>query len=97
MPNLALEVLTVDQVASALGCSPRTVEERARAGDLPGLKFGDGGWIFPLQALLQVLNKCATDQAEERKRPQTPAGVLVKAPKARASKIVRPELNGFSG
>lgn len=49
------DILNVTQMAGMLGCAVSTVEERARTGDLPGLKFGDGGWIFPRRAVLERL------------------------------------------
>lgn len=48
-----------------LHCSVKTVEERTRRGDLPGLKFGDG-WVFPAAALFQRLNEKALEEARER-------------------------------
>lgn len=52
------DILTKQQVASLLECEPETVEEKARAGVLPGIKFGRS-WVFPREALLTVLNKMA--------------------------------------
>ncbi|MFE7194504.1 helix-turn-helix domain-containing protein [Kitasatospora sp. NPDC057541] len=43
-------VLTSTQAAARLSLHPRTVMERARAGDLPGLKLG-GDWRFATAAL----------------------------------------------
>lgn len=70
----ALEVLDVAAVATLLRCSIKTVEERARAGDLPGLKYGDG-WVFPAGALAQRLNELALEQSEFRKRPRATAAI----------------------
>lgn len=52
------DVLTVDAVAELLDCSTDTVEDEARRRRLPALKFGRG-WIFPREALLQVLTQRA--------------------------------------
>ena len=35
-------ILDAGAVAAMLGCSTRTVEDHARAGLLPGTKFGEG-------------------------------------------------------
>ena len=57
----APEVWRAQELADILGCAVTTVEERARRRELPGLKFGDGGWIFPREATVQVLNDLAMD------------------------------------
>jgi Helix-turn-helix domain len=64
-----LHVLKVADVAALLGCAISTVEERARSGDLPGLKFGDGGWVFPAGALAMRLDELAIAQAAVRREP----------------------------
>lgn len=64
---MSTEILNVAEVAKLLGCSERTVEDRAREGDLPGLKFGDGGWIFPLPALMGRLVAKATGEAAAKR------------------------------
>jgi excisionase family DNA binding protein len=63
-----IRIYSVADVAALLGCSAKTVEEWARAGDLPGLKPG-GSWIFPAQALCTRLNELALEHARERKKP----------------------------
>lgn len=52
------DVLTKDQVADLLQCDATTVEEHARNGDLPGVKYGRS-WVFPRAALLARLNDVA--------------------------------------
>jgi hypothetical protein len=66
---IQLNVLKADAVASMLGCAVTTVEERARSGDLPGLKFGDGGWVFPASALAMRLQELALAEASARRAP----------------------------
>lgn len=66
---LSFQVLDVEQVSLLLRCSTRTVEDLARAGQLPGLKFGTGGWVFPARALLDHLNETAAADAAKRKQP----------------------------
>lgn len=60
------DILSEAEAALTLGCVETTVQEHARKGTLPGLKFGEGGWVFPRAALLHALNKMAMDQAVER-------------------------------
>lgn len=52
------EVLTTDEVAEMLECEPKTVEEKLRRGELPGVKLGRS-WMCPKQALLETLNDLA--------------------------------------
>jgi excisionase family DNA binding protein len=58
MSNLPAPIMTSEQVAELLRCSSRTVEEHARNGSLPGVKYGDG-WVFPAEALLEAVNEAA--------------------------------------
>lgn len=75
-----IAVMNEEAVAGALGCSIRTVQDRARSGELPGLKFGDEGWVFPIQALNEALNKQAIESAAERSN-------RVEVPKARLADV----------
>lgn len=66
---MTASVLTQDDVAALLDCDVETVQRRALAGDLPGVKFGRG-WIFPQEALIERLNTMAREEsAKRRKRP----------------------------
>lgn len=71
------EIMKAGELAELLGCSVFTVEERARKRELPGLKFGDGGWIFPMGATLQVLNETALRRIKEPEPIASPAAVLM--------------------
>lgn len=62
------EVFDSSDVAKMLRCAETTVEERARKGEIPGVKFGDG-WIFPAQALFARLNELALEEAAKRRDP----------------------------
>lgn len=53
------DILGEDETAALLRCAVSTIRERARLGDLPGLQYGDGGWVFPKAALLEHLNSKA--------------------------------------
>ena len=70
------DVLDTAEVAILLRCAPTTVQERARRGDLPGLKIGDD-WIFPRDALLKKLNELALEEAANRRRPGVPHAVAL--------------------
>ena len=90
---MTLEIYTVDELAKRLGCAPTTIEEHARRGVLPGLKFGDGGWIFPAGATDQRLNEIALEQAAARRRPApTPSGMLWAVPTRKRTKKAPPAL-----
>ena len=64
------DVLSETQVAELLDCEPKTVQEKARLGELPGLKFGRS-WIFPKSALLEALHQ----KALEKPSMKTPAAI----------------------
>lgn len=61
-------------VAQLLKCSERTVEDHARSGRLPAVKFGDG-WMFPAEALLRAVNRLAEDEAARRAKPAAPSAI----------------------
>lgn len=85
------EILKASELAELLGCAVTTIEDRARKRELPGLKFGDGGWVFPLQATLAVLNKLAMESLGKIEVQERQA-VLVGVPKAGRSLPVLPSL-----
>jgi hypothetical protein len=89
---MQLDVLNVDAVARMLGCAITTVEERARTGDLPGLKFGDGGWVFPASALAMRLQELALAEAAARRQPSRAVGVFKCTPVPKATKKAPPTL-----
>jgi len=76
------------QVAALLKCSERTVEDHARAGRLPAVKFGDG-WMFPTDALLRAVNRMAEDEAAKRAKPGQQAAIKFTTP----AKKGRPDLS----
>ena len=65
------DVLNETEAADLLDCEPSTVQEAARRGELPAVKFGRS-WRFPRVALLQALdlqamanmNKAKTQKAK---------------------------------
>ena len=52
------DMLTVADLATLLDCNTATVEDRTRARQLPGLKFGRS-WVYPRDAVLEVLRQQA--------------------------------------
>lgn len=67
-------LLNSKDVADLLACSIRTVEDQARSGALPAVKFGEG-WMFPADALLRAVNRIAEEEAARRSKPAVPAAV----------------------
>ena len=84
--NEIAPIMDSPAVAALLKCSERTVEDHARAGRLPAVKFGDG-WMFPVDALLRAVNRMAEDEAAKRKAP-----ARVQAVKQAAKPAGRPNL-----
>ena len=79
MSEAKQEILNVHELSELFHCQPSTVREAARTGFLPGVKYGDD-WIFPLEAVLKVLNEQALDQAQQRRAPQKAVAVYVGKP-----------------
>lgn len=73
-------ILNAVQVAELLGCTPQTVADHARAGRLPGYKFGDG-WVFSTDLIIDAVKKLSLVNAEQRSKPAKPTGELLPKPK----------------
>lgn len=65
-------ILTTQEVAALLCCSVKTVENHARAGSLPGAKFGDG-WVFSAELVVEAVKAISLKEAAERAQPQRKA------------------------
>jgi excisionase family DNA binding protein len=63
------DILTVDQVAALLDCTPVTIEAKARDAELPAVKFGRS-WVFPRTALLEVLHAKALANTHKVQSPK---------------------------
>lgn len=91
------DVMTKDEVALILDCESGTVEEKARTGELPAVKFGRS-WIFPRTALLECLHKRALENTQPKARPP-PMARQVKVPARRqppALPMLEAEVSGPS-
>lgn len=76
MPADALALLTPDEAAAALGCEISTVEDKLRAGKLPGVKLGKS-WRLPVDALRQHLAAQAMKNLERAgAAPPAPAAII---------------------
>lgn len=85
-----MTILTTPAVAALLDCEESTVQARAAAGDLPGVKIGRS-WVFPEDALMERLNEMARLEAAARRAPPTVAlAVAGPVPVARGRRSVLP-------
>ncbi len=72
-------IMMAEDVAKLLKCDETTVEDKARNGELPAVKFGRG-WIFPSHALISAVNAIALEQSAARKNGKSkPVAVLMTA------------------
>ena len=69
------EVLDETEVAAILDCQPTTVQEKARNGELPAIKYGRS-WRFPRAALMDALNRQALANAQPKPRPAPAAAAM---------------------
>lgn len=76
------DVIDADECAALLRCNTETVEELARSGELPGLKFGRG-WIFVRADLLLYLATKAREEAAERRSRRSAPAVVPQVSKGR--------------
>lgn len=58
------DILSTQEVAELLECESKTVEEKLRRGELPGVKLGRS-WMCPRQALFETLNELAKKNLAE--------------------------------
>ncbi len=65
-------ILTAQEVADLLCCSVKTVENHARAGSIPGAKFGEG-WVFSAELVIEAVKTISLKEAAERCQPQRKA------------------------
>ena len=95
-----VEVLTAAQAAQHMRCAVKTIEEHARSGNLPGLLWGDGGWVFPAAAFYARVNQLAIEQAEKRRqsaKPLAAAGSGGKKDEKKAPPPTPPSLDARPG
>ena len=83
------DIFSIEEVAGMLQCESSTIEEKARALVLPGVKMGRS-WVFPRVALLQRLNELALAKpAPPQREPPRPG----KPRQSRAGPPGLPSLN----
>lgn len=78
------DILDETEVAQLLDCEPRTVQEKARTGELPAVKFGRS-WRFPRSALLQSLHELALKNSHVPQH-EGPKAVAVPAANSKPSR-----------
>lgn len=72
---MSIETMTVEQVAELLLCTTDKVEELARCGELPGMKFGRG-WVFLHSTLLAHLERQSLAEQEARRAKRRPNAAM---------------------
>lgn len=65
-------ILSAQEVADLLCCSVKTVENHARAGSIPGAKFGDG-WVFSAELVIEAVKTISLKEATDRAQPHRKA------------------------
>lgn len=78
------DTIDAEECAELLKCTPETVEELTRKGELPAVKFGRG-WIYVRADLLAYLAEKGRRDAEER-RPAFTSRCQAPIPAARLIK-----------
>lgn len=81
-------VLTVEEAADVLRCTPATVMEELRSGNLPGVKIGKE-WVIPTEAFYARLNELAVAEMKFRRETRIPEGaVLLPRPRIRRHPLI---------
>jgi len=68
-------IVNAKEAADLLHCSVKSIENHARSGRLPGIKFGDG-WIFSTELLVETVKKLSLSEAEIRSKSARSIGIL---------------------
>lgn len=89
MDKPPVNIINSIELAGLLGCEVETLNERAHAGELPGLKFGRS-WCFPIDALNTWLCELAIKQARERQDDRTTVIHAANEPEIRGDRRRRP-------
>ena len=85
---MASDTINSEECAELLHCTSDLVEELARAGEIPALKFGRG-WLFMRADLLVFLAEKARAEAKERRAQRQRTAVT---PVVQARRQSAPEL-----
>lgn len=79
------------ECSEMLGCTPQQIEDLARSGEIPGLKFGRS-WLFMRDDLLVFLAEKAREEARERRAKRQPSARLMTPEPRRQVPPVLPSL-----
>lgn len=79
------DILTAEQVADLLHCDVATVENRTRAGELPGVKFGRG-WVYARSELIQTIAVCGRKNMKDRPVAPGPKSLMAVVPPRRQTR-----------
>lgn len=99
----AIDTIDAEDCAKLLRCTPETVEELTRKGELPAVKIGRG-WLYVRADLLAYLAEKGRREAEERRqqftaRCSTPAALprLVKPRRQTPPALPQPPTAALQG
>ncbi|MBT2326053.1 helix-turn-helix domain-containing protein [Variovorax paradoxus] len=85
---MTAETIDSEECAALLRCTSDQVEELARAGEIPALKFGRG-WLFVRADLLAYLAEKARAEAQDRRAKRHPnAPTPIARPRRRPAPVL---------
>ncbi|WP_225784548.1 helix-turn-helix domain-containing protein [Xenophilus sp. Marseille-Q4582] len=90
------EILYTEDLAKLFKCQPSTVDQAARDGAIPSVKFGHDR-IFPRDALIERLNEMARDGLTLKKPGAAPSQgtpIVVPTPRKKAAPTL-PDLSNL--
>lgn len=85
------DVLSPEEMAQLLDCEVSTVDDKLRAGLLPGVKMGRS-WVCPRSAVMQALHDQAMKNLEVK-----PSGQVVSINESKTKRRTPPEVPKFKG
>lgn len=85
--------ISFEEACSLIKCTPETLSEKLRTGELPGVKFGRE-WVIPRDAFCMRLNEMAITESRLRREAQHRASAdVVSISKPSNEKRRRPLIN----
>jgi excisionase family DNA binding protein len=85
--NQTGDTMGADECAAMLRCTTDVLEDLARRGDIPGLKFGRS-WVFFRLDLLAYLAEQAREEAKSRRSKRQPNVTPVGASRRRTPPVL---------